>query len=361
LAACQSVAVQPRLGSAQSPRANPKSTVTPPPSPQVTGSQRLGYAWNKAIDGVTIGAVMGGPYGAGGGFIIGLITGLVMADSHYDAINNQIFSEQEKNLQLEAEIDGELARQREFEKQAIAAVEPSAPWEAVESTARSMRVDTQERSVLSPATVTIKPFSDYVILSTSKKPEDTRRLPVAIKNLDVKDVNRDGIPDIWIYYDPKKPGEIIRQEEASKYDGRVDTWTYFKDKQLVRREVDSKNRGQPDTVFYYIDEQIASEERDEFGQGRMTYRATYENGRLARVEKATSGDGRTDLWIYYDTGKVGENVIRKEKDLDGDGIVDLWSYYDNGRLVRRDVSAVGLDVLSRQERLPIITRDLRTF
>ncbi|HEY3152097.1 MAG TPA: hypothetical protein VGK65_10600, partial [Candidatus Binatia bacterium] len=94
------------------------------------------------------------------------------------------------------------------------------------------------------------------------------------------------------------------------------------------------------------------EERDEFGQGQMTYRANYQNGRLARVEKDTSGNGRPDLWIYYDATRDGEIVVKEERDLNGDGVVDLWSYYDNGRLTRRDVSAAGLEILSKQEQLP---------
>jgi len=39
-------------------------------------------------------------------------------------------------------------------------------------------------------------------------------------------------------------------------------------------------------------------------------------------------------------------------DLNGDGVADLWTYYENGRLVRRDVSAVGLEILSQKDQLP---------
>jgi hypothetical protein len=97
---------------------------------------------------------------------------------------------------------------------------------------------------------------------------------------------------------------------------------------------------------------IVREERDETGQGRMTYWANYQNGKLAKVEKDTSSHGRPDLWTYYDATRDGEIVVKEERDLNGDGIIDLWSYYDNGRLTRRDVSAVGLEILSKQEQLP---------
>ena len=84
----------------------------------------------------------------------------------------------------------------------------------------------------------------------------------------------------------------------------------------------------------------------------MTYRATYQNGRLAKVEKDSNGHGRSDLWVYYDTTRDGDIMTKEERDLNGDGIADLWSYFESGRLVRRDVSAIGLEILSKQEQLP---------
>jgi len=91
----------------------------------------------------------------------------------------------------------------------------------------------------------------------------------------------------------------------------------------------------------------------------MTYRASYQNGRLEKVEKDSSGQGRPDLWIYYDTSRDGEIVIKEERDLNGDGVADLWSFYDNGRLVRRDVNAPGLEILSKQDQVPLPTAAIR--
>ncbi|MGH7930346.1 MAG: hypothetical protein ACREQV_21425, partial [Candidatus Binatia bacterium] len=195
-------------------------------------------------------------------------------------------------------------------------------------------------------------------LASLSKPAAPQASPTPFKNVEIRDINGDGVADLWLYYNPQKPGEIIRQEEASKSDGQVNTWSYFKDGLLIRREVDTRGQGQADTVFYYAGDKITREERDENGQGRMTYRATFEGGRLAKVEKETNGSGRTDLWIYYDTAKDGEIVIKEEKDLNGDGVVDLWSHYDKGRLARRDVSAAGLEILSKEEQLPVSTAEV---
>src|SRR5262245_63618162 len=116
----------------------------------------------------------------------------------------------------------------------------------------------------------------------------------------------------------------MRQEEASKGDGRVDTWSYFKDGKLVRREVDTKGHGKPDTSFYYVNDQISREERDENGEGRVTYRAVYENGRLARLEKDTDGTAGRNLGVNFDTTKEGEAIGKKKRNLTGKAAANWW-------------------------------------
>ncbi len=346
-----SAVVPPSGGSPQSQSANVGSAPVPA---TITSSQRLQHAWSKAIEGLAMGGTVAGPYGAGGGLVIGLIAGLFMADSHYTALNSQIQTEQQKDRQLEAALEQELARQRDLEKQ-ITAAAGSSGSPPDQSIAQAPVAPDQAAA---PRESAAPPRPPETLASLSKPTPAPQAAPV-FKNVEVKDLNGDGVPDLWLYYNPHKPGEIIRQEEASKYDGRVNTWSYFKDGLLVRSEVDSRGQGRADTVFYYINDKIAREERDETGQGRMTYRATFEGGRMAKVERETLGTGRTDLWLYYDTARDGEIVIKEEKDLNGDGIVDLWSHYDNGRLARRDVSAVGLEILSKQEGLPVSTAELK--
>jgi len=258
--------------------------------------------------------------------------------------------------QLEAAIEQELARQRELENQIAnpgAAASPAAQPQSSGAT-------TPAQQNLPRQTQPANRAPENSQLAGINKPVAPPTVAPPFKNVEVRDVNGDGIPDLWIYYNPQKPGEIMRQEEASKGDGRVDTWSYFNQGQLIRRDVDSKGQGRPDLVFYYDKEQIVREERDENGKGRMTYRASYENGRIAKVEKDSAGFGRTDLWIYYDSSRDGEIVIKEERDLNGDGVADLWSYYENGRLVRRDVSAIGLEILAKQEQLPAPAAALKT-
>lgn len=326
----------------------PSANLPPPgaqPQPQVSGSQRTEYVWQKMMEGVAMGGAVGGPFGAGGGLIVGLIAGLLTANSYYADLSAKIQTEQTKDRELEAQIEREIERQRELEAGLAGSPPPSDPkkTEQLPQPQEPARVEKQAR-------VDAAEKEPTAMASLKKRESASPASP--FKNVEIKDLNGDGIPDLWIYRNPLKPDEMIRREEATKGDGRVDMWSYFKDGKLVRREVDKRGDGRPNTVYYYDDEKLVREERDENGDGRATYRAHYQNGRLTRTETSTRADGKIDLWVHYDTAKEGEVIIREERDLNGDGAVDLWSHYQDGRLVRRDVSAAGLEYLSKSEEAP---------
>ena len=104
-----------------------------------------------------------------------------------------------------------------------------------------------------------------------------------------------------------------------------------------------------------------SGKRDDNGTGGVSFRTLYQNGRRAKIEEDTSGRGKIDRWIYFDSNRDGEIVLKEERDLNGDGVVDLWSYYEDGRLVRRDVNAVGVELLSEQDRFPFPAPDTKNL
>jgi hypothetical protein len=284
--------------------------------------------------------------------LLGLFYGAVAAESKIaeeDArAQGQYQKETAKDLQLEAAIEQELDRQRAFESQIAG------------TTGGSDKEDKPENrmSRLSHMVTVSADAPGSIVAASLTKPVQPSAVAAPFKNVEVKDLNNDGIADLWIYYHPQNPGEVLRQEEASKLDGRVDTWSYFREGKLVRRDVANHGHGRPDTVYYYDEQTMVREERDEAGQGRITYRADYQDGRVARVERATRGSGRTDVWITYDTSKDGEIVLKEERDLDGDGLPDLWSHYNGGRLVRRDLNNVGIELLSKDE-TPLRRNDLR--
>lgn len=297
-----------------------------------------------------MGGSIGGPFGAGGGLVLGLIFGLSTADSHFEQLNAQIQSEQAKDKELEAQLEQELERQRKLEAQLGKTGSPSEPKQkgvpqvaqrAIEKTKSETKVEKKKEEPASLASLGRKETSP-----TPAPPSSP------FKNVEIKDINQDGVPDLWIYYNPMRPEEIVRQEEDTSGDGKVDTWSTFHEGKLVRREVDTKNSGRPDTAYYYENDKIAREERDRNRDGRPSFRAIYQDGRLGKVEKDINRDGKIDLWITYDTNQTEKVIIKEERDLNGDGAVDLWSYYEDGRLVQRDVSAVGLEHLSEQEQPP---------
>ena len=293
-----------------------------------------------------MGGALAGPYGAGGGLVIGLLAGLFSADSHYAQQTNQLQTEQTKDKLLEAQIEQELERQRQLEAQLL---NPRATQN--EQNQAGAPQQTREPDGVTLTTVAMTDRSNAVA-SLGKKENLANSVISPFKNVEVRDINGDGLADLWIYYSPSRPGEIVRQEEATHWDGRVDSWSYFKDGKLVRRDLDTKARGSADIFYYYENDQMIREERDENGRGNVSFRANYNSGRRAKIEKDNSGTGKMDQWIYFDTSKEGEILLKEERDLNGDGLIDVWDYYENGRLVRRDVSAVGMELFFNQERFP---------
>ncbi len=317
------------------------------------------------MEGLAMGGSLAGPYGAGGGLIIGLIAGFFTADSHYTQLNNQIQAEQAKDKALEAKIDQEMERQRKLDAQLEAQLANSAGSSPQQKQPEPPQ-PTEKLSAPKITTVAMKDNSEPTrrsapngVVASLTKQENPANVPSPFKNVEARDINGDGIPDLWIYYNPRKPGEIVRQEEATHGDGRVDTWSYFSNGKLVRREVDTNGNGTADTLYYYDGDKIAREEHRENGSGGVSFRAIYQNGRRAKVEEDTNGTGKIDHWIYYDTSKDGEVILKEERDLNGDGLVDQWSYYENGRLVRRDLSAVGLEMLTKQDEIPLSPADFK--
>lgn len=327
---------------------------------QIDNQRRWAYAMETASKGAFVGGIFGAYPSMGMGFL-GFLYGMAFADAKIAeenaAAQAQYQKESSKDQQLEAAIEQELERQRTLENQIAGTAGPSSATAASTAPARQSTPPQQAAPRNNPQVTKQQPQNNQV--ASLGKPNVPNQAATPFKNVEVRDTNGDGIPDLWIYYNPQNPGEIVRQEEATKSNGNVDTWSYFKSGKLVRRELDTKGQGRPDTFYYYDNDRITREERDEGGEGRVTYRAFYQNGQIARLEKDTTNHGRPDLWVYYDTTKNGEVVVKEERDLNGDGTVDLWTYFENGRMVRRDVNAVGLDLLTQQDKLPAPAADIK--
>jgi hypothetical protein len=81
------------------------------------------------------------------------------------------------------------------------------------------------------------------------------------------DTTGGGTIDYRVYYDGR--GKVAREEIASKHDGRMDTFYYYKDGILQKVEIDSKGTGRIDLWVYLLDgKYVQRYERDTTGSGK---------------------------------------------------------------------------------------------
>src|SRR5262245_4461775 len=97
--------------------------------------------------------------------------------------------------------------------------------------------------------------------------------------LQTRDINRDGRPDRWEYYDHR--GVLLRQNIDTNFDGKSDIQESYQDGHLVRREADRNFDDQVDLT-------------DEFDP---------RTGEHVRSVADVDFDGRADLLVLFSGGK----------------------------------------------------------
>jgi hypothetical protein len=97
--------------------------------------------------------------------------------------------------------------------------------------------------------------------------------------LHTRDINRDGRPDLWEYYDNR--GILLRQNIDTNFDGKSDIQESYQDGHLVRRETDRNFDDQVDLT-------------DEFDP---------RTGEHMRSVADVDFDGRADLLVLFSGGK----------------------------------------------------------
>jgi antitoxin component YwqK of YwqJK toxin-antitoxin module len=203
-----------------------------------------------------------------------------------------------------------------------------------------------------------------------------------------EDRNRDGRPDVTIYFNAKEEKEQVEMD--TDLNCRIDTWEYYRDAQLARiergnegngkiclkvfykkgkkykliqdkdndgcfeitqwfdrspwtmvTEVDADGDKNPEGRYCYKKNILRLREIDEDSDGNPNLREHYNaQGRLARSEEDDEGVGRfTITWFYNDA----EEAVRAEKDNNNDGNVDTWYHYNRGSviIVEEDTNADG--------------------
>jgi hypothetical protein len=174
----------------------------------------------------------------------------------------------------------------------------------------------------------------------------------------------DGRVDVVLHYDAE--GRIVRRDESTRLDGRLDTSTFYADGVLQRKEADTNGDGQPDVwAFYDAEGELTRMESltSDGGRRTETYRAGRlaerlegdllsvfdEAGRLMRQGRKGVGD-RMLAWRYFESN----GDITREEEFGEDGRLTAVAYYEAGRLRRRELYEVDASAFTR---VPLVSSD----
>jgi antitoxin component YwqK of YwqJK toxin-antitoxin module len=118
------------------------------------------------------------------------------------------------------------------------------------------------------------------------------------------DANEDGRPDRWEYYD--EAGKLLKVGFSRKDDGKPDAWAYAgADGSVERVEVSSKSDEKIiDRWEFYKGGQLVRVEEDTNADGRVNVWETYEGGALKTTTFDEDGDGRPDRRLSYRDGAL---------------------------------------------------------
>jgi hypothetical protein len=105
------------------------------------------------------------------------------------------------------------------------------------------------------------------------------------------DRNRDTRMDAWLVMNGTR---VVRAELDENFDGVVDRWEYYGD-QAVPAAAAPGDGPVPRGA-------LVRAEQATRGDGKVNRRESYENGQLSSVEEDANGDGKTDKWEAWSGG-----------------------------------------------------------
>jgi hypothetical protein len=110
-------------------------------------------------------------------------------------------------------------------------------------------------------------------------------------------------------------------------DGKNDIVHVMKGDKEVCRIVDLNLDGYPDSFIYYeADGKTERRRESDFDRdGRVDEIAISEHGQITLKLRETNFDNKIDTWDYYEGGRL----TKRERDTDGDSIIDQWWTYNN--------------------------------
>jgi hypothetical protein len=110
-------------------------------------------------------------------------------------------------------------------------------------------------------------------------------------------------------------------------DGKNDIVHVMKGDKEACRIVDLNLDGYPDSFIYYeADGKTERRRESDFDRdGRVDEIAVSEHGQITLKLRETNFDNKIDTWDYYEAGRL----TKRERDTDGDSVIDQWWTYNN--------------------------------
>lgn len=292
---------------------------------------------------------------------------------------------------LETEIEEEMARQEQLQVQETAGAPRARPTAAAPGQPAANPLSATPAPTLRDLPERL--FEREEVEIPAGTWQNAKPLRVVRLRLDV---DGDGSPEEIRYLDPTT-GTLLRAEQDTDYDGKVDTWITFEGGEAVVRVRDTSGDGKYDTWERYAGGRLdaRSVDRDADGVRDLFYK--YEGGTLvkkshdgnndgtvdkvesfearyrtrseedrslngsmdtwttyrvvdgvevvARIERDSRDRGKPDVFETYETRDGRTRLSRKEEDVNGDGTIDVISTYEDGKLVQRAISDEALSPL----------------
>lgn len=345
------------------------------PAPPIQTGPTIGQRATSALNGMLMGAIIGGqagPFGAAAGAAILLVYSAITGDvplsggggrggyghpgggypggygypsgqerDREKALEEQIQNEEQRQASLESEIDEELKRQedllRKIDQPEGGQSAKATPGPGPAPTEQELREQSDPRVAPAAPKERELPASVYQEQKLTVAPGkwgNDRALDVRRRTLDA---DRDGKPEEVLFVDAKS-GQVLRKESDLDYDGNIDAWSVYQNGQMVAREIDSDRDGKLDAWESYAGGRMQTREVDRNGDGVRDAFFHYDGDSLVEEKHDANNDGQIDLVIAY----ASRHRVRSEEDANKDGRIDTWTIFAAG-----DGSG---DVISRIEK-----------
>jgi hypothetical protein len=157
-----------------------------------------------------------------------------------------------------------------------------------------------------------------------------------------RDHGGDGKPDDFERYGPD--GRMLAREVDRDQDGTRDAFYRFEGGSLVEER--HLEGGREKRVVHYEGRRLVRTEEDTSGDGRLDtwtfFRVAGDQEQVDRVERDTNADGRADVFESFEQVAGQPTLKQRDEDKNGDGQIDVTSIYENGKLKERQINDPGL-------------------